>query len=149
MSVVGSEPTALAPETGDAPPGDDDPPAASSRGDVEGRLRDPEIRIEQVYRTPFETHSPMEPHATLAVWDGPKSLTLYDATQGIFDCRDRVANFLEKRSAAALHGLAVPPYIESVVNKVTMELPYKRLIVVARVRDEDAVQNGTPDRINV
>jgi hypothetical protein len=66
-----------------------------------------------------------------------------------FDCRDRVANFLEKRSAAALHGLAVPPYIESVVNKVTMELPYKRLIVVARVRDEDAVQNGTPDRINV
>jgi xanthine dehydrogenase YagR molybdenum-binding subunit len=85
----------LEPRLGEAaPPGDDDPPAASSRGDVEGRLRDPEIRIEQVYRTPFETHSPMEPHATLAVWDGPKSLTLYDATQGIFDCRDRVAELL-------------------------------------------------------
>ena len=75
-------------------PRDDDPPAASSRGDVEGRLDDAEVRIERVYRTPFESHNAMEPHATLAVWDGPTSLTLYDATQGIFDCRDRVARLL-------------------------------------------------------
>jgi xanthine dehydrogenase YagR molybdenum-binding subunit len=85
----------LEPRRGEAvAPADDDPPAASSRGDVDGRLRDAEATIERVYRTPFETHNPMEPHATLAVWDGPTSLTLYDATQGIFDCRERVAELL-------------------------------------------------------
>ena len=26
----------------------------------------------------------MEPHATIAVWDGDERLTLYDATQGVF-----------------------------------------------------------------
>ena len=42
------------------------------------------VKVEHVYGTPFETHNPMEPHATIAVWDGPDKLTLYDATQGIF-----------------------------------------------------------------
>src|SRR5207302_1259252 len=31
---------------------------------------------------PAEHHSPMEPHATVAAWDGPK-LTLYEKTQGV------------------------------------------------------------------
>src|SRR5258708_13713173 len=30
---------------------------------------------------PDRHHNPMEPHATLAVWDGPGTLTLYDSTQ--------------------------------------------------------------------
>ena len=40
------------------------------------------VRIEQTYTIPAEHHNPMEPHATVAVWDGPK-LTLYDKTQGV------------------------------------------------------------------
>lgn len=39
------------------------------------------VTIEQFYSTPSETHSPMECSATVAVWDGPEKLTLYDATQ--------------------------------------------------------------------
>ena len=38
-----------------------------------------EDRIEAEYSTPPETHNPLEPHATLAVWNGDH-LTLYDAT---------------------------------------------------------------------
>jgi xanthine dehydrogenase YagR molybdenum-binding subunit len=76
------------------PPGDDDPPPASERGDVDAGLAEAAARLHRVYRTPFETHSPMEPHATLAVWTSPTSLTLYDASQGIFDCRARVAGLL-------------------------------------------------------
>ena len=40
-------------------------------------------RVEHSYSTPAEHHHPMEPHATVAVWDGPDKLTLYDATQGV------------------------------------------------------------------
>jgi xanthine dehydrogenase YagR molybdenum-binding subunit len=33
----------------------------------------------------------MEPHATIAVWQGDTKLTLYDATQGIFGVRNKIA----------------------------------------------------------
>src|SRR6185503_11564363 len=36
-------------------------------------------------------HNPMEPHATIAVWQGDTRLTLYDATQGIFGVRNKIA----------------------------------------------------------
>jgi xanthine dehydrogenase YagR molybdenum-binding subunit len=47
-------------------------------------------RVEQVYTTPIENHNPMEPHATIATWDGDR-LTLFDATQGIHTTQERVA----------------------------------------------------------
>ncbi len=40
-------------------------------------------RMEHTYTTPAEHHHPMEPHATVAVWDSTEKLTLYDATQGV------------------------------------------------------------------
>lgn len=40
-------------------------------------------RVDHSYSTPVEHHHPMEPHATVAVWDGMEKLTLYDATQGV------------------------------------------------------------------
>jgi xanthine dehydrogenase YagR molybdenum-binding subunit len=39
---------------------------------------------------PVENHNPMEPHATTAAWDGDH-LTVYDATQGVFNVRDKLA----------------------------------------------------------
>jgi len=63
------------------------------RGDPEAGMAEAETRIEHVYWTPFEVHNPMEPHATIAVWDSPDHLTLYDATQGIFNDRGRLASF--------------------------------------------------------
>ncbi len=66
-------------------------PAVSKRGDMTAGLRDADTRIDHAYGTPFEVHNPMEPHATIAVWDAPDHLTLYDATQGVFTDRGRVA----------------------------------------------------------
>ena len=57
-------------------------PAEFQRGDPEQALARAAVRIEQTYTIPAEHHNPMEPHATVAVWDGPK-LTLYDKTQGV------------------------------------------------------------------
>ncbi len=66
-------------------------PAETTRGDVAAGLAAAAKRVDQTYRTPIENHNPMEPHATIAVWQGPASLTVYDATQGIFNVRKRLA----------------------------------------------------------
>lgn len=70
-----------------------DPPS-SNRGDFKAGLAQAETHFQHVYRTPFEVHNPMEPHATIAVWDKPDHLILYDATQGVFSDRSRVAHLL-------------------------------------------------------
>ncbi|MBV9760631.1 MAG: xanthine dehydrogenase family protein molybdopterin-binding subunit [Acidobacteriaceae bacterium] len=69
-------------------------PSATHRGDMQAGMAEADARIEHVYSTPFEVHNPMEPHATIAVWDAPDHLTLYDATQGVFTDRARVAQLL-------------------------------------------------------
>lgn len=52
------------------------------RGDVDQGLADSEIRLDATYVTPMEHPSPMEPHATVAVWED-EMLTVYDATQWV------------------------------------------------------------------
>ncbi len=54
--------------------------ADAVRGNVDTALRAAEYKIEAVYDTPVEHHQPMEPHATIAVWEG-ENLTLYNASQ--------------------------------------------------------------------
>ena len=48
-------------------------------------------QVAQTYTTPMENHNPMEPHATLAQWEGDH-LTVYDATQGIFGVQGVLAH---------------------------------------------------------
>ncbi len=69
-------------------------PATSSRGDFDNQFPHAPVHFQQTYTTPFQTHSPLEPHATIAVWDGPDMLTLYDTSQGIFGDRKRTAELL-------------------------------------------------------
>jgi len=65
--------------------------SASKRGNLDAGLAAAHTKIFQAYTTPVENHNPMEPHATIAVWHGEAKLTLYDATQGIFGVRDKIA----------------------------------------------------------
>ena len=67
-------------------------PAVRQRGDIQAALSQANAHIDQVYRTPFEFHNAMEPHATIAVWDALDHLTIYDATQGVFGDQARVAS---------------------------------------------------------
>ena len=64
----------------------------SLRGDLAAGLAAATVKHEAVYTTPVETHNPMEMHATIAVWQGEDHLQLYDATQGIFGVRKRLAS---------------------------------------------------------
>ncbi|MBN1203561.1 MAG: xanthine dehydrogenase family protein molybdopterin-binding subunit [Myxococcaceae bacterium] len=63
------------------------PPPGHTRGDAAAALAAAPVRVEASYRTPTEHHNPMEPHASIAVWDDPEHLTLYDSNQGVFFMR--------------------------------------------------------------
>jgi len=60
------------------------------RGSFEGGMRGAAVHVDVTYTTPIEHHNPMEPHATMARWDGPQ-LTLYDSTQGVSGAAQAVA----------------------------------------------------------
>lgn len=74
------------------------PPTESSQGGqpadvVRGNpdaLASAQVRVEGSYTIPIEHHNPMEPHATIATWQGDK-LTLYDKTQWVYNTRKHVA----------------------------------------------------------
>jgi len=66
---------------------------ASRRGRVSEALRRCDATIDNRYTTPLETHNAMEPHATIAQWDGDR-LTLYDATQYVYGVKRFVAKTL-------------------------------------------------------
>jgi len=63
---------------------------ASHRGDPATSLAKAAVVIDQTYSTPVQNHNPMEPHATIATWDGDK-LSVYDATQGISGAQGSLA----------------------------------------------------------
>ena len=65
-------------------------PGDQSWGDVEAGLAEATVKIDQVYTTPIHHHNPMEPHATMAIWDGDR-VTLHDATQHISGVQEKVA----------------------------------------------------------
>ena len=57
------------------------PPArASAVGDFAGAFANAEVTVDQMYTTPHHAHAMLEPHATIAAWDGDK-LTLWTAIQ--------------------------------------------------------------------
>lgn len=64
------------------------------RGDVMLGRQGAAQRIEATYETPSEHHNPLEPHATIAVWEGDH-LTVYDATQGVQACREALADVFD------------------------------------------------------
>jgi xanthine dehydrogenase YagR molybdenum-binding subunit len=68
-------------------------PAGNHRGDVEASFAKSAVIVENTYVTPIQNHNPMEPHATIAWWDGPK-LNVYDATQYITGDRMSLAKTL-------------------------------------------------------
>ena len=63
------------------------------RGDPETAFSNGEFTVDEVYETPVEHHHPMEPHATIAVWEGDH-LTLYNASQIVNGAQHAAANTL-------------------------------------------------------
>lgn len=84
LNFEAARPAAHAPKKANQEPTD------SERGSLPTQ---PFAGMQAIYQTPMEHHNPMEPHSTLAKWQGDQ-LTLYDATQYISGCQSTVAKTL-------------------------------------------------------
>jgi len=60
------------------------------RGDPDAAFDSAPVKLDHTYITPFETHNPMEPHSTTALWNG-STLTLYESSQGVVNLRSVLA----------------------------------------------------------
>ncbi|MEJ8672962.1 xanthine dehydrogenase family protein molybdopterin-binding subunit [Streptomyces sp. MS1.AVA.1] len=65
-------------------------PETYTRGDAEEALRSAAVRMEMTYRLARTHHNALEPHATVARWDGG-GLTVWDKTQAVLDTREHLA----------------------------------------------------------
>jgi xanthine dehydrogenase YagR molybdenum-binding subunit len=68
-------------------------PTDTQEGDFELAFATAAVRLDETYTTPMEHHNPMEPHTTVALWDG-SDLTLYESTQGPHWIRGTLAQVL-------------------------------------------------------
>lgn len=63
------------------------------RGNIGEALAESDVRVEATYTTPIEHHNPIEPGASIAMWDGD-NLTIHDSTQWVLGTRQVVADTL-------------------------------------------------------
>ena len=66
---------------------------ASRVGDFEGEFGRAAVRFDETYTTPDESHAMMEPHATIAAWEGDR-LTVWTSNQMIHWARQDMAKTL-------------------------------------------------------
>jgi xanthine dehydrogenase YagR molybdenum-binding subunit len=85
------------------------------------------VTIEARYLLPRQQHNPMEPHATIARWDGYR-LTLWDKTQSVVTVRDDLA---------AIFGLApeqvhvISPFVGGAFGTTLRAWPHVTLAALA------------------
>ena len=75
------------------PPGGFGGPADTAVGDFATSFAKAAVKLDRTYTTPDQAHAMMEPHATIAAWDGD-ALTLWTSNQMIDWSRDDVAKTL-------------------------------------------------------
>jgi xanthine dehydrogenase YagR molybdenum-binding subunit len=73
-------------------------PNVTEHGDPEAALAAADVRIDATYTTPAFHNNPMEPHATVAVWEHG-GLMLYDSTQSASGVARTIAKLFELEPA--------------------------------------------------
>lgn len=69
-------------------------PPDSATGDFDAAFRSAEVTLDQTYTTPDQSHSMMEPHASIAAWNGDE-LTVWTSSQMIDWWRSDLAATLD------------------------------------------------------
>ena len=69
-------------------------PPDTNTGDMDGAFAKAPVRVDVEYTTPLQTHAMMEPHGTIARWDGD-AVTLWTANQMLMRGTDMVAGTLQ------------------------------------------------------
>jgi len=129
------------PSTHNGEPGD------QSWGDVDAGLAAASVTIDEVYTTPIQHHNPMEPHATIAQWDGDHVL-VYDATQHITGLQEKTAKvFAVPKENVWSHVMLAALAAKQVKRpvKLVLERPQMFGPVGARPRTHQHVTLGAAD----
>ncbi len=69
-------------------------PRVRGEGDTEAGFTEADEIIESEFRTQVQTHSCLEPHGSMAMWEGDE-LIVWDSTQAVHGVREGLAKFLE------------------------------------------------------
>lgn len=104
IDSAGPEARPIVPEAGKQP--DARLPADKARGSADKALADAPVKVDATYDIARENHNPMEPHATIASWNGDR-LTLWSKSQFVVN---------EQAEIAAIFGLSP--------DKVTVICPF-------------------------
>lgn len=65
----------------------------SKQGNPEKTLEEAEVMVDRTYHTPSQSHAAMEPHASIATWDGDE-VTIYTSNQMLAPCQQQMADVL-------------------------------------------------------
>lgn len=82
QAEAGAYSLAKAMDSAKLPKGDDQNPPETKVGDFDGAFGQAAVKIDTTYTTPDQSHAMMEPHASLALWEGDK-LTVWTSNQMI------------------------------------------------------------------
>jgi xanthine dehydrogenase YagR molybdenum-binding subunit len=111
--------------------------ADKRRGDADGALASAPVKIDAIYDIARENHNPMEPHATVAAWNGDR-LTLWSKSQFVVN---------EQAEIAAIFGIpaenvqVICPFIGGAFGTALRTWPHVTLAAMA------ARQTGRPVKL--
>ncbi|MFJ8470107.1 xanthine dehydrogenase family protein molybdopterin-binding subunit [Streptomyces swartbergensis] len=97
------------------------------RGNPEEALASAEVRLEGTYRLARNHHNAMEPHATVARWDGER-LTVWDKTQWTLGARDELAAVF---GIPAQNVRVISPFVGGAFGNALRTWPHSTLAALA------------------
>ncbi len=98
-----------------------------TQGDPDGAFGAAPVRVDQTYTQPREHHNAMEPHATVALWEGER-LTLWSKTQWVDNERDEIARVFGIPSESVR---VINPFIGGAFGSALRTWPHVTLAVMA------------------
>ena len=114
-------------------------PGETHRGDAEAAFAQAPVQLDAHYSLEREHHNAMEPHATIAAWDGDR-LTLYDKSQWVDNVRSEIAHVFGM-DEAKIH--VISPFVGGAFGSALRTWPHVTLAALA------AKQAGRPVRLEL
>ncbi|MFP4126988.1 MAG: xanthine dehydrogenase family protein molybdopterin-binding subunit, partial [Alphaproteobacteria bacterium] len=107
----------------------DTPPATTAHAEPDGDISDDgAMRTESTVEQPRIHHAAMEPHVTIAAWDGDGRLTLWDKSQWVGNVRHQIArNF----GLADDHVRVISPFVGGAFGSALRTWPHVAAAAVA------------------
>ena len=102
-------------------------PSDLSRGQADAALAAAPVAIDATFDQPMEHHNAIEPHATIAAWDGDR-LTLWDKTQWVGNDRAEIAHVFGMPEADIR---VVSPFVGGAFGSALRTWPHVTLAAVA------------------